>query len=222
MAPGQFESTMASVKEQASRSWAQYRDATLGKTKRSHDEDNPLRGEARFAAYLARVKTVFVRTLKSNVRMLAYSSDVGEAARPLVPPFVVNGAYVVAIGYVVTDVAYTGWLEQQRGSSPELVARQTLECAVFQGLASLLIPTVVIHTAVHQSQKMLQSAPKPLARWGPSVVGLGLIPFMPLADPPVEHMVEWGFDRAWPLPPGVKRTLESADKAEASEPKKVK
>lgn len=222
MAPSQFESSLESIKEQTTKSWAQYRDATIGQSKRNQDEENPLRGEARLVAYLARVKAVFVRTLKTNVRMLAYSSDVGEAARPLVPSFVVNGAYAIAIGYVVSDVAYTGWLEKQRGSSPELVARQTFECAVFQGLASLLIPTVVIHTAVHQSQKLFQRAPTPLARWGPSVVGLGLIPFMPLADPPVEHAVEWGFDRVWPLPPGFKRKLEDAGKAEATETKKAK
>jgi hypothetical protein len=32
-------------------------------------------------------------------RYLAYSSDVGEAFRPVVPPAMVNASYAVAVGY---------------------------------------------------------------------------------------------------------------------------
>ena len=35
-------------------------------------------------------------------------------------------------------------------------------------------------------------------KFGPTVVGLGLIPFMPLIDEPAEHVLEAAFDRAWP------------------------
>ena len=48
----------------------------------------------------------------------------------------------------------------------------------------LSLPEVIIHTCVHQSQHFFDKerfAHKPkLARYGPSAVGLAIIPFMPL------------------------------------------
>ena len=37
-----------------------------------------------------------------------------------------------------------------------------------------------------------------VVKWGPSAVGLGLIPLMPLLDPPAEHVLEAVFDQVWP------------------------
>ena len=42
----------------------------------------------------------------SKVRHLAYSSDLGEAFRPVVPTWAVNATYGVAVSYVVADTAY--------------------------------------------------------------------------------------------------------------------
>uniref|UniRef100_A0A7S2CEJ7 Mitochondrial fission process protein 1 n=1 Tax=Florenciella parvula TaxID=236787 RepID=A0A7S2CEJ7_9STRA len=179
--------------------------------KKAEPEHNPMSDpNARYLAYLSRVKLMMARaakvaakTAKANVRYLAYSSDVGESARPIVPPWAVNAAYVVAIGYVAADVGYHGYLEKQRGNDDMCVARNTLQHATFQIIASLAIPTIIIHTAVHQSQNILKGMPKAsprLVMYGPSAVGLALIPFMPLFDPPVEHACEWAFEKAWPLP----------------------
>ena len=67
---------------------------------------------------------------------------------------------------------------------------------------SLAIPAFVIHTAVHKSHALFSMdafAAMPRAvKFGPTVVGLGLIPFMPLIDEPAEHVLEAAFDRAWP------------------------
>lgn len=112
---------------------------------------------ARYLAYASRVKLMMARAAKvaaktanANIRYLAYSSDVGESARPIVPGWAVNAAYVVAIGYVAADVGYHGYLDKQRGNDDMCVARNTLQHATFQIIASLAIPTIIIHTAVHQ------------------------------------------------------------------------
>ena len=38
-----------------------------------------------------------------------------------------------------------------------------------------------------------------VVKWGPSAIGLGLIPLMPLLDPPAEHVLETAFDAVWPV-----------------------
>ena len=125
------------------------------------DEEKPWKtDEARFLAYLSRAKMVLVRAVKANIRYAAYSSDVGEALRPVVPGWVVNSFYLVSFGYVGGDVAYTGYLERERKSSDMMVARQCTETAIFQLIASLAIPTAVIHTAVHQTHTALKKWPK--------------------------------------------------------------
>mmetsp|Transcript_29595 Transcript_29595/g.86326 ORF Transcript_29595/g.86326 Transcript_29595/m.86326 type:complete len:225 (-) Transcript_29595:179-853(-) len=172
----------------------------------SGDKENPARDErARFLAYLARVKVIAVRAIKAKIRYMAYSSDLGESLRPVLRPWMVNMFYAVSFGYVGFDVAYTGYLEQQRGSSDELVARQTLEAFVFQGVASLALPSLIIHTAVHQTHSLLKRTPRVpglIMTWGPSVVGLSLVPLLPLIDPPIEQATEYAFDQVWPTPVG--------------------
>lgn len=145
-------------------------------------------------------------------RLLAYTSDVGESFRPILPNWVVNAGYAVSIGYVFTDVAYSAKLEHERGSSQELVARQAVETTVFQFIASLAIPTMLIHTAVHQTQNAVKRMPKlpsMVMVWGPSCVGLALVPILPIVDEPVEKATEMLFDAVWPTPKGwVRRHYE--------------
>jgi len=58
-------------------------------------------------------------------------------------------------------------------------------------IASLLVPTVIIHTAVHKATHVFEKSPKPmLAKWGPCGVGLALIPLMPFIDHPMEWLIE--------------------------------
>lgn len=37
-------------------------------------------------------------------------------------------------------------------------------------------------------------------KWGPCVVGLSIIPFMPLIDEPVEELIDGAFLKFWPPP----------------------
>ena len=157
---------------------------------------------AGYAARAARVLAVVGRSVKAGSRYLAYSSDVGEAARPLVSPMFVRSMYGVAFGYVFTDIymqSYATWRDSK--GDKNLTCRVGLETATFQILGSLIMPTIIIHTAVHQAQKAVaKSTNVALKRYGPTALGLVIIPFLPFTiDEPIEHGVEKMFHKFWPL-----------------------
>ncbi|SPO29952.1 uncharacterized protein UTRI_06258_B [Ustilago trichophora] len=62
-------------------------------------------GPSRYAAYAMRLKTVIV----ASSRYVAYSSDIGEAFRPLTKPAFVTGAYAISWTYILGDVCYAGY-----------------------------------------------------------------------------------------------------------------
>ncbi|KAJ1026322.1 hypothetical protein NDA16_002409 [Ustilago loliicola] len=66
------------------------------------DLDN---GPSRYAAYAMRLKTIII----ASSRYVAYSSDIGEAFRPLTRPGFVRGAYAVSWTYILGDVAYASF-----------------------------------------------------------------------------------------------------------------
>eukprot|EP00300_Choanocystis_sp_HF-7_P040916 c7508_g1_i1.p1 GENE.c7508_g1_i1~~c7508_g1_i1.p1 ORF type:complete len:211 (-),score=23.90 c7508_g1_i1:66-698(-) len=182
--------------------------------------DTPLR----YAAYIARIKAALGAAIKAKIRYLAYSSDLGESFRPLLPRWIVNATYGVAAAYVLGDVAYQTYAENKRllklaqvdpsaeSQRLKLNARAACHSATFQTLASLIVPAVVIHTTVHQSQRVFRLVPNvKIARYGPSGLGLAVIPFLPLVDEPIEHGVEWCFDKAWPVPPNLRPAHHKAD-----------
>ena len=74
----------------------------LDTTEETIDLDN---GPSRYAAYAMRLKTVIV----ASSRYVAYSSDIGEAFRPLTKPAFVTGAYAISWTYILGDVAYAGY-----------------------------------------------------------------------------------------------------------------
>merc|ERR1712087_498691 len=98
-----------------------------------------------------------------------------------------GAAYGITWGYVVIDVAFNTFEEHMRGSPLEAVARTAIHAATFQGIASVAVPSVIIHQVVH----LAQHAVKPLTagivvRWLPSLVGMACIPLLPYVDHPVE------------------------------------
>ncbi|CAJ1358863.1 unnamed protein product [Effrenium voratum] len=152
----------------------------------------------RYLPYLARAK----RLLIASQRYIAYSSDVGESLRPVLKNWQVNLTYGIAGAYIVVDTGLAGYRKYKQNSSREHIAGAVAHTAVFQSIASLALPAVIIHTVVHQTSHFLD---KPrfkqhaqLVRYGPSVVGLGLIPLMPLLDHPCEHAIDFLFDHFWP------------------------
>lgn len=65
-------------------------------------------GPSRYAAYAVRLKTALAAQSR-YVRLTAYSSELGEAFRPLTKPSVVRALYAVSWTYVIADVAYAGY-----------------------------------------------------------------------------------------------------------------
>lgn len=81
---------------------------------------------------------------------MAYSSDVGEAFRPVVPVAVVNASYGIAIGYCAFDVGFEGYKANKDGGD---VTRAVVKQSVFQGLASIGLPFLIIHQSVRCTRK---------------------------------------------------------------------
>ncbi|KAI8903695.1 mitochondrial 18 KDa protein-domain-containing protein [Powellomyces hirtus] len=155
--------------------------------------DTPLR----FLGYAARFRTLAI----TGSRYLAYTSDVGEAFRPVVNRNLVTAAYGISFAYVGFDVAFEGYKARQRGADALETTRVVAERGLFQGLASLLFPALTIHTVVDLTGKALKNKPKtPVVRWTPTVAGLLVVPFLPIMfDHPLEHIIAKTFDTVWPM-----------------------
>ncbi|KAJ7688448.1 mitochondrial 18 KDa protein-domain-containing protein [Mycena rosella] len=162
------------------------------------DEDaDTTDSQLRYAAYGARLRTA----LRAGTRYVAYTSDIGEAFRPVVPPWVVTAAYGVSWLYLAGDVSYESYKAHRRGptpleaahfSEPVRLGLTAVERATFQSIASMALPAFTIHTAVKQAKKAFDKAKNPRLRaWGPTVTGLAIVPVLPfLFDHPVEHVTD--------------------------------
>ncbi|KAI0650110.1 mitochondrial 18 KDa protein-domain-containing protein [Trametes meyenii] len=157
--------------------------------------------ELRYMAYAARLRTA----LRAGHRYIAYTSDVGEAFRPVVHPAVVTAAYGISWLYLVGDVGYETYKAHRRGpsaleaanfSEPTRLSMVAVKRAVFQSVASMALPAFTIHTAVKQAKKAFVNVQNPRVKtWGPTVTGLAIVPVLPyLFDKPVEHVTDIAFE----------------------------
>eukprot|EP01039_Chlorochromonas_danica_P004718 gene4718-5166_t len=150
---------------------------------------------ARYAGYSVVMARAF--------RYLAFTSDFGEALRPVISPRIVTGSYMVAFGYCFVDVGYEAYKHVKRNYLTEKHEHQSLtqvivERSAFQALASLAIPAFLIHSTVSVAKRVFHRINR-FQRWGPSVAGLAFIPLLPLyLDHPVEHGIEWTFKHYGP------------------------
>ncbi|PFH52628.1 hypothetical protein AMATHDRAFT_139729 [Amanita thiersii Skay4041] len=158
---------------------------------------------ARYLAYGARLRTA----LRAGHRYVAYTSDVGEAFRPVVHPMLVTAAYGVSWLYLAGDVAYESYkahrlgpsiIEANNFSEPTRIGIIAVQRATFQSIASMVLPAFTIHTAVSKAKKAFSNfANVRLKTWGPTLTGLSLVPVLPyLFDQPVEVATEHIFDWA--------------------------
>ncbi|KAF5369768.1 hypothetical protein D9758_001316 [Tetrapyrgos nigripes] len=157
--------------------------------------------ELRYMAYGARLRTA----LRASSRYIAYTSDIGEAFRPVVPPWVVTAAYGVSWLYLTGDVGYESYKAHRRGptaleaahfSENTRIALTAVQRATFQSIASMALPAFTIHTAVRQAKKAFVNVKNPrLKAWGPTMTGLAIVPALPyLFDHPVEVATDRAFD----------------------------
>ncbi|KAF9452181.1 hypothetical protein P691DRAFT_722497 [Macrolepiota fuliginosa MF-IS2] len=157
--------------------------------------------DVRYMAYGARIRTA----LRASSRYVAYTSDIGEAFRPVVPPWVVTAAYGVSWLYLSGDVGYETYKAHRRGPSPIEAANfseptrltiSAVERATFQSIASMALPAMTIHAAVAQSKRFFVKAASPKVKtWGPTMTGLAIVPILPyLYDHPVEQAIDRAFN----------------------------
>lgn len=123
--------------------------------------------------------------------------------RPIVSARIVTGTYAVALGYCVGDVAWEAYKLKKRGylselSHPMTMTQLIVERSTFQAIASIAVPFAVIHSAVAVAKKGFTRFPR-YARYGPTIVGLSIIPFLPMyLDEPIERAIEWAFEKHGP------------------------
>lgn len=173
----------------------------------------------RYAGYAARVKTI----MAAGHRYLAFTSEVGEAFRPVAHPRIVTTAYGISWAYIVGDVAYEAWkahlhqkglfvpglkpwdplpvLTEEQKEANKVGAPdwklQATKRAVFQTIASMALPAFTVHSTVRYSALAFKHVKNTKIRtWGPVGLGLAVVPALPtLFDEPLEHAVDWVFDR---------------------------
>ncbi|KAG8708844.1 hypothetical protein FRC09_001000 [Ceratobasidium sp. 395] len=194
-------------------------------TREATDEVNQLADQnvdtvdtnARYAAYGARLRTA----LRASTRYVAYTSDIGEAFRPVVPPAIVTAAYGVSWLYLAGDVSYETYKARRKGPSPIEAAnfseptRLTIlatQRAVFQSIASMALPAFTIHTIVGQATKAFVNVKNIRVKaWGPTFTGLAVVPLLPyMFDHPVEHATDSAFD--WVREQMIKENARKAKK----------
>ncbi|KAF8511183.1 mitochondrial 18 KDa protein-domain-containing protein [Gautieria morchelliformis] len=166
------------------------------------DQADSTDSDVRYMAYASRLRTA----LRASTRYIAYTSDVGEAFRPVVSPRVVAAAYGVSWAYLVGDVSYESYKAYRQGpspleaanfSEPTRVGLVAVQRGVFQAVASMGLPALTIHTVVRQTAKIYARNAKSVRvkTWGPTLTGLAVVPLLPyLFDEPVEHATDFAFD----------------------------
>ena len=144
----------------------------------------------------------------SPLRLLGYSNEVGEAFRH-VAPRCVQPSYALAFAYCLADTADKSLEAKKREPVPELKTKRmgfaALDTMIWQTLASVAIPGLVINRLVWATRKSLAGATKPHSfpvRWAPTVVGLLAVPFI---VHPIDTGVHWAMDRS--IRPGLTRLL---------------
>eukprot|EP00428_Durinskia_dybowskii_P001796 CAMPEP_0170280458 /NCGR_PEP_ID=MMETSP0116_2-20130129/40242_1 /TAXON_ID=400756 /ORGANISM="Durinskia baltica, Strain CSIRO CS-38" /LENGTH=386 /DNA_ID=CAMNT_0010531787 /DNA_START=54 /DNA_END=1211 /DNA_ORIENTATION=+ len=163
-------------------------------------------GPRRYTPFIARAKRTCLQVQHlavHSVRYLAYASDFGEAMRPVVSPWFVRLTYGIAGADVIGDIGRSAYQAQHVGHPGDVVTAKALHAAVFQVLASLALPAVMIHTTVHQLKHLLETSSLAkrlpgIVRCGPCGAGMCLIPFLPLLDTPCELFVDALFDGVLP------------------------
>lgn len=140
------------------------------------------------------------------LRYAGYANEVGEAFRPLVPPWVVPASYAVAIAYVSADTIDKSKKVLQ-GS--KYASSAQLRCALIEGIdaflwqitASVALPGFTIHQLVGVAVALIAASdlePSPYLDALPTALGLLTIPFIvsPL-DELAEQIMDFTLRKLW-------------------------
>ena len=98
------------------------------------------------------------------VRFLGYTNEIGESFKPMVPRAFYLGSYAVACTYVAADAKHKYDADGD--------ARHGVDALIWQSLASVAVPGLVVNRVVALTGKVTA---RPLA---PTLAGLASIPFI--------------------------------------------
>ncbi|KAK9710217.1 hypothetical protein K7432_008567 [Basidiobolus ranarum] len=168
----------------------------------------------RYLAYASRLRTLAM----AGSRYLAYTSDVGEAFRPLVNPLLVRSCYGISWAYIGFDVFYEGYKAKLAGKDNSVVGATIVKRSVFQSLASMALPAFTIHSVVRYASKMAKNIKNQKVRvWTPTILGLAVVPFLPyIFDHSVEKAVDFVFKEAEKKITGHQETPEMSPEASSN------
>ena len=135
--------------------------------------------------------------LFASQRYFAYTSEVGESFRPLIPRPLVNTAYGISIGYVFADVYVNTHDQFQKTKDIKKTSIMAGDLLLWHTFASMVFPAVSIHSIVKYSGKAMdfttiKNVPI-FRRWLPTLLGLGSIPFI---IHPLDRMTDYLMDKS--------------------------
>jgi hypothetical protein len=137
-----------------------------------------------------------------HLRYTAYASELAEGFRPMITSTTIMALYGVTISYIISTILATSRVSAEAGSLLVIV-RATIYESIFQLIANLILPTRIVHLLVHESKHLIEyfssRVPAFLVSWGPTAIGLSVVPFLPRLDPFFERVIERGFELIWPI-----------------------
>lgn len=128
----------------------------------------------------------------STLRPLAYTSEIGEAFRPLSSSYFVKFMYGVSWSYVLLDTGLK--VHKVSNESPTVISLTLFDTFTWHIFASMLLPAVTIHAIVGNSKKLLNKANvqnKFVMKYSPTLIGLVSIP---LIIHPLDHLTDFMMD----------------------------
>jgi mitochondrial fission process protein 1 len=132
-----------------------------------------------------------IGTLLRAGRLVSYSSEVGEAVRPIAPAWIVKFLWGFSFAYVGADLVHHGYV--RKDLEKDKLWKNVADRTLWHLSASIIVPAATIHTVVGASKKLLFKT-----RYGryagllSTSIGLGMIPFI---VHPIDNGTDWVMDQ---------------------------
>jgi len=156
---------------------------------------NKNENNGQYLAYFRNIGSVLRNLFVTSARPLAYTSEVGESFRPLIPNWSVRTLYGISIGYVLVDTGIKTYDVKHLGQKQMIIKGG--DTLLWHTFASMILPAVTIHTIVKSSSTVLtrfntlNRFPK-VGKFLPTIIGLGSIPFI---IHPLDHITDFVMDK---------------------------
>lgn len=122
--------------------------------------------------------------------------------------------YLGSIGYVLAD-SRDKYYRAEKVQGPRAAKIEAADCLIWQGLASVAVPGLIIHRIVHAAKTLFNTptfrSNMILRKFAPTIIGLSSIP---LIIHPVDNVVHWGLDNT--LRPQFAKMKETGEQNESN------